>query len=213
MWTPIFNADVATEGTTYKLGDFKVTGMDGTADFIQFLDADTLESNVEAVYLDKDTYGDELAGWWDYNDVGGTSLDDQSFPFTTSFLAAFTSGNEISFTYAGAVLNGSRTFSTTSQSPMFGNYLPKDLTLADITASGMDGTADFVQILDPDTLDSNIEAVYLDKETYGDELAGWWDYNDVGGTPLGDTPIPAGQGFLGAFTSGNEITITFPAAY
>jgi len=211
MWTPMFNRDVTSDGLTYKLGDFIGAGMDITADFIQFLDADTLESNVEAVYLDEETYG-EYAGWWDYNDVGGTSLDDEEFPFTTAFLAAFTSGNEISFSYAGAVLKGSRTFSTTSQSPMFGNYLPKSLTLADITASGMDITADFVQILDPDTLDSDIEAVYLDEETYG-EYAGWWDYNDVGGTPLGDTPIPAGQGFLGAFTSGNEITVTFPSAY
>ena len=213
MWTPMFNADVTSAGLTYKLGDFTASGMDGTADFIQFLDADTLESNVEAVYLDEETYGAELAGWWDYNDVGGTSLDDQVFPFTTAFLAAFTSGNEISFSYAGSVLNGGRTFSTTSQSPMFGNYLPRALTLADISATGMDGTADFIQILDPDTLESNIEAVYLDAETYGSELAGWWDYNDVGGTPLDDTPIPAGQGFLGAFTSGNEITVTFPAAY
>lgn len=209
----MFKADMATAGTTYKLGDFKCVGMDGTADSIQFLDPDSLDSNVEAVYLDADTYGDSLAGWWDFNDVGGTALDDETFPFTTAFLAAFTSGNSISFTFQGEVLQGSKTFSTSSQSPMFGNYLPKDLTLADITASGMDGTADSIQLLDPDTLDSDIEAVYLDKETYGDALAGWWDFNDVGGTPLDDTPIPAGQGFLGAFTSGAEITFTFPAAY
>ena len=207
----MFNSDVSSAGLTYKLGDFKGVGMDITADFIQFLDPDTLESNVEAVYLDEDTYG-EFAGWWDYNDVGGTSLDEQTFPFNTSFLAAFTSGNAISFSYAGAVLKGERTFVTTSQSPMFGNYLPKALTLADITASGMDITADFIQILDPDTLDSNIEAVYLDEATYG-EYAGWWDYNDVGGTSLDETPVPAGQGFLGAFTSGNEISVTFPSAY
>ena len=211
MWTPMFNGDLTSDGTTYKLGDFKSAGMDITSDFIQFLDADTLDSNVEAVYLDEETYG-EYAGWWDFNDVGGTSLDDQEFPFTTAFLAAFPSGNEISFTHAGAVLKGSKTFSTSAQSPMFGNYLPKDLTLADITASGMDITSDFIQILDPDTLDSNVEAVYLDEETYG-EYAGWWDFNDVGGTSLDDTEIPAGQGFLGAFPSGNEITFTFPAAY
>ena len=213
MWAPMFNADLTSNGTTYKLGDFKATGMDGTSDFIQFLDADTLESNVEAVYLDAATYGDELAGWWDFNDVGGTSLDDQTFPFTTAFLAAFPSGNEISFTFSGSVLDGEKTFSTSAQSPMFGNFQPTDMTLDDITATGMDGTSDFIQLLDPDTLDSNIEAVYLDKETYGDELAGWWDFNDIGGTPLGDTPVPAGQGFLGAFPSGNAITITFPAAY
>ena len=213
MWTPMFNADLTTAGLTYKLGDFKATGMDGTSDFIQFLDADTLESNVEAVYLDAETYGEELAGWWDFNDVGGTPLDDQTFPFTTAFLSAFPSGNEITFTFAGGVLNGDKTFTTSAQSPMFGNYLPKALTLADIVATGMDGTSDFIQILDPDTLDSSIEAVYLDEETYGKELAGWWDFNDVGGTSLDDTPVPAGQGFLGAFPSGNEITITFPSAY
>ena len=211
MWTPMFNADLTSSGTTFKLGDFKGVGMDITSDCIQFLDPDTLDSDVEAVYLDKETYGD-FAGWWDINDVGGTSLDDQTFPFTTSFLAAFTSGNEITFSYAGEVPKGAKTFSTTKQSPMFGNYLPKNLTLADITATGMDITSDCIQILDPDTLDSNVEAVYLDQETYGD-YAGWWDINDVGGTLLDDTPIPAGQGFLAAFPSGNEITITFPAAY
>ena len=211
MWTPQFNAAITGEGSTYKLGDFEVAGMDITADLIQFLDADTLEATVEAVYLDKDTYG-EYAGWWDFNDVGGTSLDDETFPFATSFLAPFTSGNEISFKYAGSVLAGSRTFATSAQSPMFGNYIPATLTLGSITSSGMDITADLVQILDPDTLDAVVEAVYLDKETYG-EYAGWWDFNDVGGTLLDDTEVPAGQGFLGAFTSGNEITFTFPAAY
>ena len=211
MWAPMFNSVVGSSGATYKLGDFKGVGMDITSDFIQFLDPDTLDSNVEAVYLDEETYG-SFAGWWDFNDVGGTSLDDQVFPFTTAFLAAFPSGNEITFSFAGEVLKGAKTFSTSAQSPMFGNYLPKDLTLADITATGMDITSDFIQILDPDTLDSDVEAVYLDKDTYGD-FAGWWDFNDVGGTLLDDTPVPAGQGFLGAFPSGNEITVTFPAAY
>ena len=209
----MFNSEMTTSGTTYKLGDFTATGMDGTSDFIQFLDADTLEAGVEAVYLDADTYGDELAGWWDFNAPGETSLNDQTFPFTTAFLAAFPSGNEITFSFAGEVLKGAKTFTTSSQSPMFGNYLPKDLTLADITASGMDGTSDFIQILDPDTLESVTEAVYLDADTYGDELAGWWDFNAPGEVSLADTVVPAGQGFLAAFPSGNEIAITFPAAY
>ena len=212
MWTPMFNAGVTTAGTTYTLGDFKGVGMDITSDFIQFLDQDTLETTVSAVYLDEETYGSEYAGWWDINDLGGTSLDDQTFSFATSFLAAFPSGNEIIFTFAGSVLSGSKTISTSAQSPMFGNFQPIDLTLADITATGMDITSDFIQFLDADTLETTVSAVYLDEETYGSEYAGWWDINDLGGTPLNDTPVPAGQGFLAAFPSGNEITITFPAA-
>lgn len=217
-WVPMFTP-VAGFQATYALNDFSVTGMQPGADSIQFLDPDTAETYFEAVYLDEDTYGAELAGWWDpTGDFTSPEykVGTQTFAYGTSFLAAFTSGEQITFLYSGAVLGEAKSFTYESQSVFFGNYLPKDLTLAQITATGMQPGADSIQFLDPDTAETYFEAVYLDAETYGAELAGWWDPTGDFASPeyrLDTTPVPAGQGFLAAFTSGEAITFTFPAAY
>ena len=101
MWTPQFNASVTGSGMTYALSDFTATGMDLNSDYIQFLDADTLEAVAEAIYLDEETYG-EYAGWWDFNGIGSVSLNDTPVPAGQGFLASFTSGNEITITFPAA---------------------------------------------------------------------------------------------------------------
>ena len=205
--------------TTYKLGDFSAAGMQDWGDSIQFLDPDTASTYVQAVYLDAETYGEELAGWWKNDSAfvdDADRLDSQEFDYGTSFLAAFTSGETVTIKYAGAVIKEGKTFTYSQQSVFFGNYLPKDLTLADISATGMQDWGDSIQILDPDTASTAVQAVYLDAETYGKELAGWWKNDSAfvdDADRLDNQPVPAGQGFLAAFTSGEVISVSFPAAY
>ena len=197
----------------FTLADFKAIGMDPYNDFVQFLSTDNAAPYVYAVYLDKDTYGEDLEGWWDYFDVGGTPLNEQSFANGTAFLVANGSGNQISFQYAGQVATGtdcSIVIPEGTGSPFICNPTPVALTLGQVTAVGMDPYNDFFQYLSPSDASPITYAVYLDKDTYGEDLEGWWDYFDVGGTPLNEEPLAAGGALLGAVGSGNEIVVTFP---
>ena len=112
--------------------------------------------------------------------------------------------------------------STTSQSvswtPMFTPVEGFKATyqLKDFKAKGMMDWGDSIQFLDPDSASTILQVVYLDAETYGEDMAGWWqaDGDFMSEEYKKDsTPVPAGQGFLAAFMSGEEISITFPAAY
>ena len=193
----------------FQLKDIKAEGMDMTSDFIQFLSSDDASSYMQAVYV-----GDELPafkGWWDFNDLGGTSYDEEWFNNGTAFLACLESGNEVTFTYSGEVATGSALVMTIESgvaSPFICNPTPCNLTLGDIKAEGMDMTADFFQFLSVDDASSEYQMVYV-----GDELPafkGWWDFNDLGGTSYDDLPLPAGGAMLGVLESGNEVVVTFP---
>lgn len=87
-------------------------------------------------------------------------------------------------------------------------------TLADITADGMDPSTDTIQFLDPDDASVMLAATYVDAATaalYGmPELQGWWDPNDLGGTSLDSTALPAGTAVLCSLGSGNPVTVVFP---
>jgi len=89
--------------------------------------------------------------------------------------------------------------------------------LNDFTAVGMTDWGDSIQFLVPDSAEPYLFAVYLSAEDGWDEgMVGWWDaLGDFTSEEykLGETAVPAGQGFLAAFTGGGEITVTFPAAY
>jgi len=207
---PVFKA-CGTSGTSYKLGDFTVSDMSPGEDCIQFLDPDTADTYLTATYIDSAVYGDELAGWWDNDDIGGTELNDETFAAGTAFLCLFTSGNTVTFNCAGEVEKGAKQIVINSESPFICNPLPVDLTLSQITVANMSPGEDCFQYLDVDTADTILTATYVDPETFGDELGGWWDNDDIGGTDLNDQPLGKGEGVLGLMTSGNEMTVVFPA--
>lgn len=203
----------------WKLGDVTVSGMDPFADFIQFLSPATAGTVLYATYIDAsvdEAYegGGELIGWWDPNGLGETSLNDEVLAAGTGFLCNFTSSGVV-FTYAGEVLQGASTLDLSGMKyPMVANLTPVELTLGDITASGMDPFADFIQFLSPATAGTVLYATYIDAsvdEAYegGGELIGWWDPNGLGETSLNDTVLAAGAAVLGNFTS-TGVQITFP---
>lgn len=210
---PVFKA-VGSTGNTYTLNAFTVEGMDVSADGIQFLDPDTTETYLTATYADADNYAAGWVGWWDQDDLGSTRLDGEDadeFPACTAFLGLFTSGNEISFLFSGEVEKGTKDVTMTTESPFVCNPQPVDLTLANVTAEGMDVSSDGFQFLDPFTTDTFLTATYANEADYGAGWKGWWDQDDLGGTRVDDTELPAGQGLLGLLTSGNEVTLTFDA--
>lgn len=210
--TPMF-IPVSGFKTTYQLKDFKATGMTYDMDSIQFLDPDTTECYLQAVYLSEDEFPG-MEGWWDFTGGYGDDdrLDENEFAYGTSFLAMFASGNEIQFECAGAVIDEEKTFSYAHESDFFGNYLPRTLKFGEMSASGMVYDMDSLQFLDPDTTECYLQAVYLDEAEFPD-MGGWWDFTGGYGDDdkLDEMDIPAGQAFLAMFASGNEVAITFPA--
>jgi len=212
---------VGSATADWNLGDIAVSGMDPFTDFIQFLSPNTAGTVLSATYIDAvadAAYGagdGALIGWWDYNDVGGTSLDAEVFAAGTGFLCNLTSTG-VQFTYSGEVLQGDTALDLAGQKyPMIANLTPVDLTLADVTATGMDPFLDFIQFLSPTTAGTVVSATYIDAvadAAYGagdGALIGWWDYNDVGGTSLDTTAFPAGASVLGNFTS-TGVQVIFP---
>ena len=208
---PVFK-QIGTDGSSYKLADMTVKGMDPTGDSIQFLDTANASPYLYATYCDAEEFGEELAGWWDADDVGGTEINDETFSAGTAFLCLFTSGNEVRFNCAGEVEKGVKQIAIGEgvESPFICNPLPKTVKLGEVGVIGMDPTGDSFQFLDTDTASPYLYATYCDAEEFGEELAGWWDADDVGGTEINDTELAPGQGVLGLMTSGNEMTVVFP---
>jgi hypothetical protein len=173
------------------------------------LSPSTAFTALSATYVDLDAAGGdpELVGW--YNLDLDTKLDDQVFSAGTSFLCSFVSSG-VAFTYAGEVLQGSTTLDLSGQQyPFVANFTPVDLTLGDLSATGVDPLNDFVQFLSPSTAFTALSATYVDLDAAGGdpELVGW--YNLDLDTSLNNTPLPAGAAFLGSFVS-PSVTITFP---
>jgi hypothetical protein len=204
----------------WKLGDITASGMDPFSDFIQFLSTANAETELMATYVDSATSQswdgtDDWVGWWDVNDIGVTSLDDQTFGAGTGFLCSFASAG-IALTYAGEVLQGSTTLDLSGlQYPLVANLTPVDLTLGDLTASGMDPFSDFIQFLNVANAETELMATYVDSATSQgwdgtDDWVGWWDVNDIGVTSLDAQPLPAGSAVLGSFASAG-VQITFPS--
>jgi hypothetical protein len=207
---PVFK-QIGSTGASYLLSDFTVSNMSPGEDCIQFLDPDTASTYLCATYIDPALFGEELGGWWDNDDIGGTSLNDEQFAAGTAFLCLFTSGSEVSFNYAGEVEKGVKQITIDTESPFICNPLPADLTLGQIVVENMSPGEDCFQFLDVNTADAYLTATYVDPDMFGDELAGWWDNDAIGETSLNDQPLAAGEGVLGLMTSGNEMTVVFPA--
>ena len=210
---PVFKA-VGSVGDTYTLNDFTAQGMEVSADGIQFLDPNTTETYLTATYANADDYAVGWVGWWDQDDLGGSRLDGDAadkIPACTAFLSLFTSGNDISLVFRGEVEKGTKEVVMTTESPFVCNPQPTDLTLANVTAEGMDVSADGFQFLDPFTTETVLTATYANEADYGAGWKGWWDQDDLGAIRIDEEALPSGQGLLGLLTSGNEVTLTFDA--
>lgn len=206
---------VGSAATQITLGEIVADGMEAGIDYLQFLSSTDLATTMTATYIDAATAVDlgdpELQGWW--NLAIDTSLDDTVLVAGTGFIGNFSSGNAITLTLSGEVVQDAITLDLTGKAyPMLANTVPADLTLGDITADGMEAGIDYLQFLSPADLATTITATYIDAATadaLGDpELQGWW--NLAIDTSLDSTPLPAGVGFLGNISSGNAVTITFP---
>ncbi len=201
----------------WKLGDIKAAGMVPGDDIIQFLSATDLSLTQAATYIDEANsiaiIGDNsLVGWW--NAGVDTQLDDEVFPAGTAFLANFVSTG-ITLTYSGEVALGATTLDLSGlQFPFIANCVPRDLTLGDLTATGMVPGDDIIQFLSTTDLSLIEAATYIDEAAsiaiIGDNsLVGWW--NAGVDTQLDDMVLTSGASFLGNFVS-TGVQITFPSA-
>ena len=180
---------VSVGASTWKLGDVKLTNatMD---DVIQFLEWDNASTDVSAYYYN--------GHWYDYDT--DDELDDQPLQAGTAFLCLFTSGNNISFEFAGEVASDKVSITTDQESPFLANPCPRTITLGEVTMTGatMD---DVIQFLEWDNASTDFSAYYYNGH--------WYDYDTDDN--LDDYELQPGDAFLGLF-SGAEITVTFPKA-
>ncbi len=209
-----------TVGSTtgeWVLGSIKVSGMVPGDDIIQFLDPTDMSLVAAVTYIDEAAsiglVGDtSVVGWW--NAGLDTPMDTQVFAAGTAFLANYVSSG-ISMTYSGEVVSGPTTLDLSGLAyPLLANFLPRDVVLGEITASGFVPGDDIVQFLSPTDMSLIVAATYIDEATsialVGDTSAtGWW--NAGLDTSLDDTVLAPGTSFLANFAS-SGIQITFPSA-
>jgi len=197
----------------WKLSDVTLNGAVPGDDFVQFLDPATVATVIQATYIDAATAAaaeaPELEGWWDLSIEN--SLNDLTFAAGTGFICSFASAG-VSITYAGEVLQGSTTLDLSGMAyPMVANFTPVDLTLGSITGIGMVPGDDFIQFLDPATVETIVQATYIDAATAAaaeaPELEGWWDLAIE--NSLNAQALPAGAAFIGSFAS-TGVMMTFP---
>ena len=230
---------------TYKLKELIPTDFDPDSDIVQLVNPTTLGTDAQYVYMSKEIADaaaeedgeapgayDELVGWWDAGlGVGedGAAVGETPIKVGQAFLGLFESGNNIKFQSSGSVPLTSTGISTDfKKQPFFSNYLPKVIALGTIVAEDFDPDADIIQVVNPETLGTDAQYVYMSKEIADaaaaedgeapgayDELVGWWDAAlGVGedGASANNVDVDAGAAFLGLFESGNNITFKFPAA-
>ena len=225
-------------GDTYLLGSVKAVDMDPDIDALQLLDPDTTGVNGMYSYFSQDvadamkeedpeTDWDSFVGWWDKGMAGedGCSRDNLEINVGQGFLGLVMSGADITLQYAGEAPTIPTSISTGgAESPYICNYLPKQLTLSQITAEDMDPDIDALQVLDPNTTGVNGMYSYFsqdvadalkeeDPETDWDSFVGWWDKGMAGedGSSRNNVVVEPGAGFLGLVMSGADITFNFPS--
>ena len=138
------------------------------------------------------------------------------------------------FALESANVVGYTEFATeTKKQPSFGAcFMPLNgamtYKLKDLVPTDFNVDDDMIQIINPETLGTDANYVYMSKEIADaaaeadgeapgayDELIGWWN-PDVGvgedGGSAADVDVLPGMAFLGLFESGNNITFKFPAA-
>jgi len=189
---PVFQK-VGTDKQLY-LKDFTAKGMNVEGnDFIQFLDPDTADTILEALWVNEDEYPG-MGGW--KSPDWSAELDDEPVPAGAAFMMQCEHCSEdapINYQFSGEVQNGASIVAT-NQMTFFCNPLPVDLTLGQITAVGMNVEGnDFIQILDPDTADTIVEALWVNEEEVPG-MGGWKSPDWM--TELDDESVPAGSAFM-----------------
>ncbi len=176
---------------------------------------------------------DDLIGWWDTAyDIGEDegAANNVTFANGTGFLGYFDSGEEISFQSSGQVPDTVTAVTTDgSKYPIIASYIPKTIPLGWIVPVGASADDDFIQVINSTTLDADAAYLYVDKATADyiaidnggeagdcDDLIGWWDTAyDIGEDEgvANSVSVNPGDGFLGYFDSGEEITFNFPSSF
>ena len=230
---------------TYKLGDLKPADFDVDNDAIMVVNPSTLGTDAQYVYMSKEIADaaaeadgeepgayDELVGWWDaFIGVGedGAKADDVEINVGQAFLGLFDSGNDIGFTSSGDVPLTTTAIKTGGKrQPFFASYIPTTITLGDIVPEGFDVDNDAIMVVNPSTLGTDAQYVYMSKEIADaaaeadgeepgayDELVGWWDaFIGVGedGASANEVEVLPGASYLGLFDSGNDIQFNFPSS-
>ena len=242
--------------------------MEPRSEWIRVLDTDSSATLAEYTYISReyiidnvdDEDPDEYAwaiGWWKhdssarYDKLIGNEDDTLKvktavkFPNGTAFLGKFSSGHSLRLVSNGEVVVCSTAFLTDEASaPLFVNFLPVDIDLADITVPGtcvddeydyMEPRSEWIRDLDWDSSATLHEYTYISREYIIDNVddedpdeyawaIGWWQHDSSARYDKlieneDDTlkiktavPVKAGTGFLGVFSSGHSLSITFPSA-
>ncbi len=121
-------------------------------------------------------------------------------------------------------------------------YDLRDCQIVGDTDDYCDPNAEYLRVLNPNSLATTIRYTYVSKEWMADNFnddsdeylaqfewaIGWWifdssvdyqeiieDDNDTSSALrlTTDVPIPSGMGFIGNFSSGHSLNVNFPRAY
>lgn len=190
----------------FKVSDIKVTGATGSGnDSIQKVEANGQWGAVY-YYLTMDGTGWLEDGW--YKEDQMTPVDDTDvLGIGEAFFVS--AGSNMSFTYAGQVLEGKPVVQAPAGYSMVGNPTPIQIKISQIEIAGATGSGnDSVQKVEAN---GQWGAVYYYLTMDG---TGWLDdgwYKEDQMTPVDDDDIlTAGDGLF--LSAGSNLTLTFPAA-
>ena len=191
---------------SYPLSEIKVTGADGMGDVVAQAISSAGLWDGEYYYLTEDNTGSPT-GW--YKDAfGGESADDVILDQGTALFIT-SANNDITFTVAGQVPEGTVTIPFAQGTGMIGNSTPVAVDLVDVGVEGADGMGDVsAQAISAEgTWDG--EYYYLTEDNTGSPT-GW--YKDAfGGEAADDVTLNPGDSLF-ITSANNDITFTLPAA-
>jgi len=198
-----------------KLGDIQASGWNYENDELRVLNPATSANSKVLVWLTAEEaigggVGDK-AGWYDATEF--TFESGLDFDLGTGFLTSLYSSG-VSFTYSGAVYDQAFTVPCTGKKYVaIPNAVPRQITLAEITATGWNYENDELRKLKKQ--DSSNEKVYVwltAEEAIGGgvgDKAGWYDATEF--TYEGATTVAPGEGFLTSLYS-SSVQLNFPSA-
>ena len=191
---------------SYKISDIKVAGAEGAgSDSIQKINADGSWGDMYYYYtLDGSGWLED--GW--YLEDGVTPVSDTDvIGVGEAFMV--TSASDISFTFAGEVMNSNPEVDVPAGFSMVGNPTPVTVKISQIGVTGADGAgSDSIQKINADGSWGDMYYYYtLDGSGWLED--GW--YLEDGATPVSDTDVlEAGESIM--FTSSSGLKATFPKA-
>ncbi len=191
---------------SYKISDIVVTGAVGAgSDFIQKINADGTWGDLYYYYTMAGS-GWLEDGW--YLSDGATPVSDTDI-INVGEAFMVTSAGDISFTFAGAVMNTNPVIDVPAGFSMVGNPTPITVKISQIAVEGADGAgSDFIQKINADGTWGDLYYYYTMAGS-GWLEDGW--YLSDGATPVSDDDVlAAGESVI--VTSSSGLTATFPKA-